>query len=100
MQMKAMSGKEDVNAPSQNKKYRSKDKKKNRKKRLIASIVAGNMSDKCVAFGKEWRKCGKDSMGLTPLVKNGLWDQPCTRVLPVEARSESARVAWCLQDCR
>lgn len=61
-QMKAMSGKEDVNALSQNEKHRSKDKNKNRKK-LVDCKYCGRKHersrDKCVAFGKECTKCGK-----------------------------------------
>lgn len=60
--MKAMSGKEDVNALSQNEKHRSKDKNKNRKK-LVDCKYCGRKHersrDKCVAFGKECTKCGK-----------------------------------------
>ena len=61
-QMKAMSGKEDVNALSQNEKHLSKDKNKNRKKFVDCKYCGRKHErsrDKCVAFGKECTKCGK-----------------------------------------
>lgn len=61
-QRKAMSGKEDVNALSQNEKHRSKDKNKNRKKIMDCKYCGWKHErsrDKYVAFGKECTKCGK-----------------------------------------